>query len=161
MQKLKRILSLSRERIRSRRAAEILEFALALPFIFTLFFGMFDLTRILTTYTEIAYYSNQELIKEITENSGTPNLNKAAANAKKAFMEGAIFKGMVDEKGTTFKGYPYQDQDFHVGKRGSKLGLVVCIRADVKMDMTAPIFGKSTTITKTSCTINESKEVVW
>lgn len=161
MRKMKRILSLSKEKIQARRATEMLEFAIVLPFVFLMFFGMFDVTRLLTTYTEVAYYSNQALVKEITESSGTPNLRRAAAEAKNDFMKEAIFRGMIDESGTTFTGYPYEDQRFSVGKRASKLGLVVCIRANVRVQTTAPIFKNGVTISKTSCTINEAKELNW
>lgn len=172
---------------RGSRAAEMLEFALVIPFILILMFGMFDVSKILIMYTEVAYVCSEELNLEVTNNSN-PDIKRAARNAQNRLTgwgdvhhrEGiqpakgeSIFKGAIipngqAEKPIEFlavspkqisKQYKNPGTKGAVKKAGNKMGSLVCIDARVPVKMLTPIFGKEAHIYKQTCTVNEATEL--
>ena len=154
MQKLLKKLRV-RCRSSSKRAAEMLEFALALPLILIVVFGMLDVTKMLTMYTEIAYYSSLELSEGVTRNR-EPDIEAVAKRAEDDFKKGSIFRGVVAKSSGMFHSN-IPNQSFQKSStNGSAMGIVVCVEANVPIESMTPIFPKTITIHKKTCTVNES-----
>lgn len=170
-----RFLHTSRQALKkriSRRGAEILEFTLALPLLLLITFGMFDLTKVYTMYTEIGYYSTKALMQLSTGGQRDEehyhfkinDIPTAVNIAKNTFAENSMFRGSIVKGKSKFQ---FDNKGFKHKRGASSVGQVLCIKADVPVELSTPLIrdmlaGKEGyfTIHKETCTIGEREKIV-